>query len=61
MCREEHRLKPVCPKSNKRRGADKALIHAATGVGKTYLAAFDSLSFKGCCLLPIGRDIKTGI
>lgn len=27
-------------------GADKALIQAATGVGKTYLAAFDSQNFK---------------
>ena len=27
-------------------GADKALIVAATGVGKTYLAAFDSFKFK---------------
>lgn len=26
-------------------GADKALIHAATGIGKTYLAAFDSKSY----------------
>ena len=27
-------------------GADKALIYAATGIGKTYLAAFDSKHFK---------------
>ena len=27
-------------------GADKALIYAATGIGKTYLAAFDSKDFK---------------
>lgn len=33
-------------KATREEGADKALIHAATGVGKTYLAAFDSLSFK---------------
>lgn len=26
-------------------GAEKALVHAATGIGKTYLAAFDSQSF----------------
>ncbi|MGI6051673.1 MAG: DEAD/DEAH box helicase family protein [Bilifractor sp.] len=26
-------------------GADKALVQAATGIGKTYLAAFDSLGF----------------
>ena len=26
-------------------GADKALVHAATGIGKTYLAAFDSKDF----------------
>jgi len=26
-------------------GADKALIHAATGIGKTYLAAFDSAPY----------------
>ena len=26
-------------------GADKALVHAATGIGKTYLAAFDSKNF----------------
>ena len=33
-------------KATREERADKALIHAATGVGKTYLAAFDSLSFK---------------
>ncbi|NLN03923.1 MAG: DEAD/DEAH box helicase family protein, partial [Clostridiaceae bacterium] len=33
-------------KATREEGADKVLIHAATGVGKTYLAAFDSLSFK---------------
>lgn len=27
-------------------GANKALIQAATGIGKTYLAAFDSKSYK---------------
>ena len=27
-------------------GADKALIHAATGIGKTYLAAFDSAPYE---------------
>lgn len=26
-------------------GEDKALVYAATGIGKTYLAAFDSKSF----------------
>ena len=29
----------------RKEGADKALIHAATGIGKTYLAAFDSKSY----------------
>ena len=30
----------------RKEGADKALIQAATGIGKTYLAAFDSINFK---------------
>lgn len=50
-------LVPVCPwgvqidalyalKKTREEGAVKALIHAATGIGKTYLAAFDSLGFE---------------
>ena len=31
---------------SRREGAVKGLVHAATGVGKTYLAAFDSRKFK---------------
>ena len=31
---------------SRREGAVKGLVHAATGVGKTYLAAFDSKKFK---------------
>ncbi len=31
---------------SRREGADKGLVHAATGVGKTYLAAFDSKNYK---------------
>ena len=30
----------------RREGSERALIHAATGVGKTYLAAFDSRDYK---------------
>lgn len=33
-------------KNSRREGADKGLVYAATGVGKTYLAAFDSASFE---------------
>ncbi len=33
-------------KNSRREGADKGLIYAATGVGKTYLAAFDSVGYK---------------
>lgn len=33
-------------KSSRREGAKKGLIYAATGVGKTYLAAFDSKDYK---------------
>ncbi len=33
-------------KSTREEGADKALIYAATGVGKTYLAAFDSVNYE---------------
>lgn len=32
-------------KNTRRDGAEKALIYAATGIGKTYLAAFDSVGF----------------
>lgn len=32
--------------SSREQGETKALIHAATGIGKTYLAAFDSENFK---------------
>lgn len=32
-------------KNSRREGADKGLVFAATGVGKTYLAAFDSKEF----------------
>lgn len=33
-------------KNTRREGADKALIFAATGIGKTYLAAFDSMPYE---------------
>lgn len=33
-------------KNARKDGSDKALIYAATGVGKTYLAAFDSVNFE---------------
>lgn len=33
-------------KASREEGADRGLIYAATGVGKTYLAAFDSQEFK---------------
>lgn len=33
-------------KNSRREGAKKGLVLAATGVGKTYLAAFDSQSFE---------------
>ena len=42
-------------------GAKKALIMAATGIGKTYLAAFDSAKYKSvliCCTS--GRNFETG-
>lgn len=31
---------------SRKEGADRGLIHAATGIGKTYLAAFDSLKYE---------------
>ena len=51
------RLAPVFPrgaqidalyavKKSREEGDRKALIHAATGIGKTYLAAFDSIEYK---------------
>lgn len=51
------RLVPVFPrgaqidalyalKKSREEGDRKALIHAATGIGKTYLAAFDSIEYK---------------
>lgn len=33
-------------KKSRLEGAKKGLVHAATGIGKTYLAAFDSASYK---------------
>ena len=33
-------------KKTREEGNDKALVVAATGIGKTYLAAFDSREFK---------------
>ena len=33
-------------KNSREEGADKGLVHAATGIGKTYLAAFDSASYE---------------
>lgn len=33
-------------KNSRREGAEKGLIYAATGIGKTYLAAFDSKPYK---------------
>jgi superfamily II DNA or RNA helicase len=40
-------LQALCALENSRlEGSKKALIVAATGIGKTYLAAFDSLKFK---------------
>ncbi len=54
---EESRFAPVCPrgaqidalyalKKSREKKSHKALIHAATGIGKTYLAAFDSVEYK---------------
>ena len=40
-------IEAICALENSREeGAKRGLVHAATGVGKTYLAAFDSKSFK---------------
>ena len=37
----------MCALENTRaEGAGRALVHAATGVGKTYLAAFDSKDYE---------------
>jgi HKD family nuclease len=36
-------------------GIDKGLVVAATGVGKTYLSAFDSQEYKKSCMSPTGR------
>lgn len=33
-------------RKSRKEGATKGLVHAATGIGKTYLAAFDSLGYK---------------
>lgn len=33
-------------KNSREEGADKGLVYAATGVGKTYLAAFDSVDYE---------------
>ncbi len=39
-------------------GALKGLVHAATGVGKTYLAAFDSAKYRR--VLFVGRNFEAG-
>lgn len=40
-------IEALCALENSRaEGADKGLIYAATGIGKTYLAAFDSKNYK---------------
>ena len=31
---------------SRKEGAEKGIVHAATGIGKTYLAAFDSVSYE---------------
>ncbi len=33
-------------KNSRKEGANKGLVYAATGIGKTYLAAFDSIDYK---------------
>lgn len=38
-------------------GADKALVVAATGVGKTYLAAFDSKNFRRILFVAHRKEI----
>lgn len=40
---------------SRKEGAEKGIVHAATGIGKTYLAAFDSLPYKRVYLLRIER------
>ena len=42
-------------KETRAEGAKKALVQAATGVGKTYLAAFDSKNYERVLLLLIKR------
>lgn len=42
-------------------GAVKGIVHAATGIGKTYLAAFDSVPYKRVLFVDHrGGDSKTG-
>ncbi len=42
-------------------GAQKALIQAATGIGKTFLAAFDSKKYEKVLFVAHrGRDSETG-
>lgn len=44
-------------KDTREQGATKALIEAATGIGKTYLAAFDSLLYKRVLFLAHREEI----
>ena len=47
MNQEGHEIEALCALEDTRaEGAKKALIQAATGIGKTYLAAFDSKPYE---------------
>ena len=41
---------------SRKEGAEKGIVHAATGIGKTYLAAFDSLPYKRVLFVYIVMD-----
>ena len=42
---------------SRKEGAEKGIVHAATGIGKTYLAAFDSLPYKRVLFVAHREDI----
>lgn len=44
---------------NRNEGATRALIHAATGIGKTYLAAFDSVDYDRVLFIAHREEILT--
>ena len=46
-------------KQSREEGYDKGLVVAATGIGKTYLAAFDSREYERVLFIAHREEIKT--